>query len=256
VPDAQVCLFSPQTYFIECEQGKLVITKDETTLEVNDGSLLSFPINKWNNLPFALMDDKQRHSMLQFDNMHEDHILLNVAAETNQNISGPQRELLFWHRIMGHSEFQWVQRLMKPKRPRYRNHFDDTNVARPVIITERLEPVGLLFVRPVRLPEESDIRSAQPADKIAMMPWPFDAKTWLQVTVRHWTNTSLASLDVYRTQKEKNERNSGMLEVVLSPWITAPLLSLLGTKPRYVPGTLWNRRKLSKGGQTKQGEST
>jgi hypothetical protein len=135
VPDAQVRLFSPQTSLIECNQGKLVVTKNEATLEVNDGLLLSFPINDLNNLPFALMDDKQRQSMLQFNDMHKDHILLNVAAETNQNISGPQQELLFWHWIMGHGGFQWIQRLMKPKRPRYKKHLDDANVARAVIMT-------------------------------------------------------------------------------------------------------------------------
>jgi hypothetical protein len=79
--------------------------KAKTTFEVNDGSILSFPNNKWNSLPFTLMDDKQRHSVLQYDNLHKDNILLNVATKTNQNISGPQWELLFWHMIMSHSRF-------------------------------------------------------------------------------------------------------------------------------------------------------
>jgi hypothetical protein len=45
VPDAEVHLFSPQLYFKEVDTGKLVITKDKTTLETQDGSILSFPIN-------------------------------------------------------------------------------------------------------------------------------------------------------------------------------------------------------------------
>jgi hypothetical protein len=61
------------------------------------------------------LDKKQQHSLFHFDIMVEDHILLNIAAKTNQNLLGPQRELLVWHWRMAHIGFNWLQQLMKAK---------------------------------------------------------------------------------------------------------------------------------------------
>ena len=36
---------------------------------------------------------------------------LCVTDQNNQNLSGPQKELLLWHWQLGHAGFEWVQRL-------------------------------------------------------------------------------------------------------------------------------------------------
>jgi hypothetical protein len=124
-------LLSPQTYFIKCDSGRLVLTKDSTTIDLYDGS-----IDPNNNLPFALLDAQRWKSLVRFDDIKADTIILNVTAEANQNLSGPQKELLFWDYVMAHGAFQWIQSLMKPKRPRYKKNLDDFCLARPVIMTE------------------------------------------------------------------------------------------------------------------------
>ena len=53
VPDATVCLFSPQTYFREQQKGHLRLDHSSTTLQLHNGSFLQFPYNANNNLPLT-----------------------------------------------------------------------------------------------------------------------------------------------------------------------------------------------------------
>jgi hypothetical protein len=135
IPDAQVRLFSPQLYFIEEQDGELLMTKDGVTLQTaNDKVRLSFPINDQNNLPMALpipMDSG-------FCTFHisANELYLNAVAETNQNMTAPQKELLGWHQKFGHAGFRWVQSLMIPRTPRYRRHRDGDGLLRKVVATK------------------------------------------------------------------------------------------------------------------------
>jgi hypothetical protein len=75
-----------------------------------------------NCLPLMFLDDEKRGhvaGMMAADSaMFNDvkSILTNVADETNQNFSGPQRELLLWHHKLGHINFDWLQTLARQGR--------------------------------------------------------------------------------------------------------------------------------------------
>jgi hypothetical protein len=135
IPDAQVPLFSPQLYFIEEHDGELLMTKDGVTLRTaNERVRLSFPINDQNNLPMALsipMDS----GFCTF-HLSTDKVYLNAMAETNQNMTAPQKELLGWHQKFGHAGFRWIQSLMIPRTPRYRRHREGAGLLCKVVATK------------------------------------------------------------------------------------------------------------------------
>ena len=99
VPDATVCLFSPQTYFREKQRGKLTLEHSSTTMQLHDGSTLQFPYNTNSNLPLML-PALPNHIGLTFDDAcdlgdgHSMHNYMSVADESNQNLVGVQKQLL------------------------------------------------------------------------------------------------------------------------------------------------------------------
>jgi hypothetical protein len=54
--------------------------------------------------------------------------IYNVAAETNKNIKSSQKQLLLWHWILGHANFQWIQMLAAQPH--------DKNIS-PIILTKQ-----------------------------------------------------------------------------------------------------------------------
>jgi hypothetical protein len=100
---------------LKCQYGELRMDKNGVTLET-DGTKLSFPINAQNYLPLALPIPM----VIGFTifNFSDKRICLGVADKTNQNATGPQKELLEWHWKFGHTGFKWIQLLMKPRHPR------------------------------------------------------------------------------------------------------------------------------------------
>jgi hypothetical protein len=133
IPDAQVRLFSPQLYFIEEQDGRLVLDKDGVTLETaHEGTRLSFPINERNNLPIALPVPLDSGFCTFCATSAE--VLLNATAETNQNLTAPQKELLGWHQKFGHAGWKWIQSLMSPRSPRYKTHRESADGIRRTVI--------------------------------------------------------------------------------------------------------------------------
>jgi hypothetical protein len=134
IPDDKVRLFSPQLYFIEEQDGELRMMKDGVTLQTaHDKVRLSFPINDQNNLPMALpipMDSG-------FCTFHAStkEIYLNAVAETNQNLTAAQKELLGWHHKFAHAGFCWVRSLIIPRNPRYRRHREGKGLLQKVVST-------------------------------------------------------------------------------------------------------------------------
>ena len=62
VPDAQIRLFSPQTYIQENDdKGKCIILGQKAVLELPDGLTLKFSHQKGNNLPLMLTDAQFHH---------------------------------------------------------------------------------------------------------------------------------------------------------------------------------------------------
>jgi GAG-pre-integrase domain len=71
-----------------------------------------------NRLPLMFLDDGRGHVAgfsLSDHALFSDHhkILTSVADETNQNLNGPQKELLLWHHKLGHINFDWLQALAR-----------------------------------------------------------------------------------------------------------------------------------------------
>ena len=112
VPEANIRLFSPQTYFHEQQKGQLVLNHSSTTLSLADGSTLVFPYNSQNNLPLMLPSPSHN---VNVDRAFDDacvlgdgfsaRTFLSVADETNQNLTVSQKELLIWHWKLGHANY-------------------------------------------------------------------------------------------------------------------------------------------------------
>lgn len=127
IPDADIRLFSPQVYLQSNESGSLLLTAKTVTLTLSDSTKLAFPYNDSNNLPLMLEDRAFKPRIcfvgvsvgeLATAAMSEFAQFLSVADESNQNITGPQKELLAWHWRLGHIGFTWLQWLMRAREGR------------------------------------------------------------------------------------------------------------------------------------------
>ena len=121
-PDIQIRLFSPQVYFQENDdKGKCIIRSKLVTLDLPDGTRMEFPVNRSNNLPFMLLDTPNLVGVHRKDaqvlaDSSSFSSLMSVSAQTNQNITPAQKELLLWHHRLGHAGFQWCQTLLQTPR--------------------------------------------------------------------------------------------------------------------------------------------
>jgi hypothetical protein len=116
VPSADIRLFSPQSYMQEQPETddvtRAVMDRTGITLylksENNKG--FEFPYHPGNNIPYMLLTDKKpprqahlagitddTYALFDDDNLDELTNLFSVVDETNQNISGSQKELQLWH---------------------------------------------------------------------------------------------------------------------------------------------------------------
>ena len=130
VPQSDIRLFSPQSYFRENQGGSGHFDKDKVVLTTNEGVELTFPYHPCSNLPLMLLapDDSPRtgrptaglsyldihlckHNTGQYPRAH-----LSVIDETNQNLTQAQKEALLWHYRLCHANFGWVQSLLRNKR--------------------------------------------------------------------------------------------------------------------------------------------
>ena len=121
VPQANIRLFSPQTYFQENQAGRLVIDHLCTSLVLADDSALVFPFQKCNNLPWMFLTEPEdpgisRSLMGALDTEKPVLDVLNVMDHHNTNLKANQKELLLWHCCLAHAGFDWIKSLMaKPK---------------------------------------------------------------------------------------------------------------------------------------------
>ena len=107
----------------------------ETTLVVENGGTLSFPIRFTNNLPMMFPEETKR-CLFAYD-FGDNEVFLGVTDNRNNNLSGPEKELLQWHFKFVHIGMRWLQKLMKPRHPRNKTtHEDITNLIRHVIDTK------------------------------------------------------------------------------------------------------------------------
>jgi hypothetical protein len=117
VPDASICLFSPQYYFQEYQHsGGCIIQGMKTTLELPNATVLEFPYNPGSNLPLMLPDQPVSAGLGCADLasfLSTLSTLLSVTDQTNQNLRPAQKELLLWHFKLGHVGFHWCQKLCR-----------------------------------------------------------------------------------------------------------------------------------------------
>jgi hypothetical protein len=115
IPCADVRLFSPQVYLQDNPGGEYIMQYNRTILQTNSGETLVVPYHYSNNLPMILPNSHkgQLHSLHMSPQV--DDVLMSVGEETNQNLTGSQKELLNWHWRLGHIGFQWLQTLMRPR---------------------------------------------------------------------------------------------------------------------------------------------
>jgi GAG-pre-integrase domain len=118
---AHIQLYSPQAHFRESSKGSLDPNMDTLTLRFPNKVKLVFHINQANQLPLMFLDDHQgpqvgfsSEDSELFDESR--YVLMTVADKVNQNLDGPQRELLLWHHKLGHINFDWLKALLKHKR--------------------------------------------------------------------------------------------------------------------------------------------
>ncbi|KAI2509575.1 hypothetical protein MHU86_4836 [Fragilaria crotonensis] len=130
VPASKVRLLSPQDY---CLYNGLDGSRDQYGGNSNyfwmnankTGSRFQCPIDPRSNLPVALAklpchQDGQCSSPTTspptcISCQRQSIASLSVFDETNQNLTGAQKELLLWHSRLGHLGFSHVQRLMRPR---------------------------------------------------------------------------------------------------------------------------------------------
>eukprot|EP00980_Cylindrotheca_fusiformis_P004423 scaffold945_cov82-Cylindrotheca_fusiformis.AAC.8 len=117
------CLGAVQTIrttaYLENRAGSLLVEFNKTILTLADQSTLQFPYQA-NNIPMML-GATATVAGLDFHDMsyiagNPEKAFMSVADENNQNLTAAEKELLLLHAKLGHSHFQWVQRLLAQPR--------------------------------------------------------------------------------------------------------------------------------------------
>jgi hypothetical protein len=107
VPDAGIRLFSPQDYIHKNKTAMLVCNCDGICFTLKCGTVLQFPFNKSNNLPFmltqkSLRKQKDSHLLSSVNTMtsfavHNSLLDRSIFNRDNFNLNPAQCELLKWH---------------------------------------------------------------------------------------------------------------------------------------------------------------
>lgn len=126
VPQADIRLFSPQSYFREQNGGNGYFDQNKVIITTKEGVDLNFPYHPCSNLPLMLLrPDPPRAGLSHVDmqlcqkrpnSEHYPRALLSVCDEVNQNITQAQKEALLWHFRLCHANFGWIQTLLRSKR--------------------------------------------------------------------------------------------------------------------------------------------
>jgi hypothetical protein len=145
VPDAGIRLFSPQVYIGTNKTANMHIDHNGIAFTLKCGTLLRFPFNKGNNLPFmlterALQSRKESHltssSLVVLSNReltaYNSLIDRSVFNRDNFNLNPAQQELLKWHCRWCHCDLNRVRMILS--RPRQSKHSSTTGEFIPQIV--------------------------------------------------------------------------------------------------------------------------
>jgi hypothetical protein len=129
VPDAGIRLFSPQDYIRKNKTAMLVCGCDGILFTLKCGTILRFPFNKSNNLPFmltqeSLREQKGSHLLSSVDTMtsfgiYNSLLDRSIFNRDNFNLNPAQCELLKWHCRWCHCDLNRVRMILsKPRQPK------------------------------------------------------------------------------------------------------------------------------------------
>ena len=130
VPDAGIRLFSPQVYIGKNTTANLIINNTGILFTLKCGTIMTFPFNKSNNLPFmltkrSLKDRKHSHlttsvlSSVSKGTFSSSFIDRSVFNRDNFNMNPAQQELLKWHCRWCHCDLNRVRMILsKPHQPK------------------------------------------------------------------------------------------------------------------------------------------
>ena len=115
VPDANICLFSPQQLFQEAQSGHCIMDHLKTVLELPGGGRLEFPYCPGSNIPFMYTDHYNKVGLTSAELPDPAGLpaVFDLVAAENANLTAAQKELLLWHFRLGHAGMGWVQSLMR-----------------------------------------------------------------------------------------------------------------------------------------------
>ena len=138
VPDADIRLFSPQTYVNKQkndEPARMTLTKGKLEFCTTDGINLEFPYNPGNNLPLMYVDNNIHFAGLTSTmilnlraNEHELTNLKTLLDTNNHNLSEPRKEVLLWHYRLCHAGVGWIKNLMGKKKNDVGTPFDSAPI--------------------------------------------------------------------------------------------------------------------------------
>jgi len=147
VPDAGIRLFSPQVYIGTNKTAKMQIDFNGIAFTLRCGSVLHFPFNKGNNLPFMLTErslkSRKRSHLTSsltvlsqgngtYNNSNNSLINRSVFNRENFNLNPSQQELLKWHCRWCHCDFNRVRMILS--RPRQPKHSAESGEIVPQIV--------------------------------------------------------------------------------------------------------------------------
>jgi hypothetical protein len=129
VPDAGIRLFSPQVYINANKNSSMQIDSDGILFTLQCGTILRFPFNQSNNLPFMLTETSLRSrksthitssiSTLSSKSIFTSLIDRSVFNRDNFNLNPSQQELLKWHCRWCHCDLNRVRMILsKPHQPK------------------------------------------------------------------------------------------------------------------------------------------
>ena len=101
VPEAHIQLFSPQIWLDTATKGsEYIMRKHVSCLIDGNGSELVIPYHPNNNLPIMFVSKNNKPSInitYPIKQPSRTDVFSSVTAETNQNLTAAQKELLLWH---------------------------------------------------------------------------------------------------------------------------------------------------------------
>jgi hypothetical protein len=129
VPDAGIRLFSPQVYINKHKSANMQIDHNGIRFTLKCGTVLRFPFNKSNNLPFMLTEKSLRSrkdshlsasaQLFTTQGIYTSLIDRSVLNRDNFNLNPAQQELLTWHCRWCHCDLNRVRMILaRPRQPK------------------------------------------------------------------------------------------------------------------------------------------